>query len=130
MSEDESMLTGGAVVASALAGQLGSSPEFLQDQTHDMRILSVIEKSEIPFYIFATLKAKKSKAWATVLESALHLNRSVGGRGLRDIIRMESVSHGGASDVSSEIAAARPGWVGRNVSDRNWQEDAERDGKI
>lgn len=129
MSEDP-MLTGGAVVASALAGQLGSSPEFLQEQTHDMRILSVIDKADIPFYLFATLKAKKSKAWATVLDAALHFNRSIGGRGLRDIIRMEMVSHGGASDISSEIAAARPGWVGRNVSDRDWQEKAEIEGKI
>ena len=124
------MLTGGAVVASALAGQLGSEPRFLAQAKHDMRILSVIEKEDLPFYVFAKIRSKKSPAWGVLYDEVLHLNRSIGGRGVRDIIRMEMVSHGGATDVSSEINAARPGWMGRNLTDRNWQEDAEREGKV
>ena len=124
------MLTGGAVVASALAGQLGSEPRYLAQGKHDMRILSVIEKNDLPMYLYAAIRGRKSRAWRTFYDELLHLNRSIGGRGVRDIIRMEQVSHGGATDISSEINAAKPGWLGRNLTDRNWQEDAEKEGKI
>lgn len=126
----EMLQHGSSVVASALAGQLGSSPKFLTKREHDMRILSVIKDEEIPMFVYARIRGKKSPAWNIFYDEVLHLKRSVGGRGLRDIIRMEMVSHGGATELQSEIDAVRPGWLGRNITNRNWQEKAELEGKV
>jgi len=108
------------VVGTALAPQLGSSRKVLQKQEVDMRILSVIEKDLIGMLLYAKIKAKKSKVWELLYDDILHLFVSVGGRGRRDIIRMEIASRGGGADVESEIQ--KPGWLRRNVTDRAWRE--------
>jgi len=118
------------VVASALAGQLGSSPEFLSNEEHDMRILSVLKEEELPLFVYAKIRTPKSRSWGVLYDELLHLKRSVGGRGLRDIIKMEQVSHGVAADVASELEAVKPGWVARNTLQRDWKEKAISEGKV
>lgn len=110
---------GPAIVASALAPQLGSDRNDVVRGRTDMRRLSVIKESDKPFFIYAKLRSRKSKVWATIRDELLNINVSVGGRGRRDIIRMEGVSKGGMVSVESEIE--RPGWIGRHITDRDWE---------
>jgi len=108
------------VVGTALAPQLGTSRRILQKSDVDMRILSVFEKDIIGMLLYAKIKAKKSKVWDLLYDEILHLFVSVGGRGRRDIIRMEIASRGGGANVESEIQ--KPGWLRRNVTDRGWRD--------
>lgn len=110
---------GPAIVASVLAPQLGSDRDDIVRGKTDMRRLSTISKSDLPFLFYAKLRGRKSPVWAEIYEQFLNLNVSVGGRGRRDIIRMEGVSKGGMVSVESEII--RPGWLGRNVIERDWE---------
>ena len=121
---------GSAVVASALAGQLGSDPRVIGKARYDMRRLSVITDNDIPLLIYAEIRSKKSSAWGTFLDMFLNLKTSVGGRGRRDIIKMEQVSHGVPTDVASELEAIKPGFVARHTTKRDWKEKAEREGKV
>lgn len=119
----------GSIVASALASQLGTDGIDLQrGMRADMRRLSNIEANEIPFYLYAKIRSRKSNVWGVLYDELLNLRVSVGGRGRRDIIRMEQVSHGGGVDVNAELEATRPGWWERNISRRNWREETLRDG--
>lgn len=110
---------GPAIVASVLAPQLGSDRSEVMHGRVDMRRLTVIKESDVPFLIFAKLRSRKSRPWEIVREELLNLKVSVGGRGRRDIIRMEGVSKGGMVSVESEIT--QPGWLRRNLYDRNWE---------
>jgi len=110
---------GPAIVASILAPQLGSDRNDVVRGKTDMRRLTVIKESELSFLLYAKLRSRKSKVWETVYNELLNLKVSVGGRGRRDIIRMEGVSKGGMVSVESEIR--EPGWLARNVYDREWE---------
>lgn len=120
----------GTIVASALAGQLGTDALDLAEGIYDMRRLSVLEKDEIRPLLYGIIRSRKNKTWRRLIDAYLNLKVSEHGRGRRDIIRMEQVSHGGMTDISSEINAMRPGWLGRNVTSRNWQEEAIREGQV
>jgi len=122
MSEDEGYMDGGAITASALAPQLGTDSIDLASGRFDMRRLTVIEKDQMGIIMYATIRAKKSKTWALILETLLNCNISIGGRGRRDIIRMEQVSHGMPASVEAEIKKP-DSWFQRNVTDRNWREN-------
>jgi hypothetical protein len=111
---------GPEVVATTLAPQLGSDASHLSKGNFDMRKLSVINERDIPLLIYADLRGKKNKVWGRIYESVLNLNVSINGRGRRDIIRMEGVSKGGLPDIQPELE--RPGWLSRNVTDRNWRD--------
>ena len=118
MSED----LGGQEV---LAPQLGTEPEILSDSLFDMSILSVIDPKHIrPLLYFQLLADNGDVNAASIVRSFLKFRVSSGGRGRRDIIRMEGVRHGGGTNVESEIE--KPGWIERNITERNW-EQKERD---
>lgn len=126
MSEDESGYTpgmfsdpGSAIIADKLAEQLGTDPIVMGLGAVDMRRLTVIEKEQMGLIMYATIRAQKSRAWETILEVVKNWGVSVGGRGRRDIIRMQAVSRGGAAAVESEII--RPGWGARNIYERDWE---------
>lgn len=127
MSEDEQRLgmgylpidQGGAIIASKLAEQLGTDPADLASGRFDMRRLTVIEKEQLGLVMYATIRKRKSRAWGTILDVLENWGVSIGGRGRRDIIRMEGVSRGGVARVESEII--RPGWAGRNLYERDWE---------
>lgn len=117
---------GPEVVATTLAPQLGSDTGYLAKGNFDMRKLSVIEQKDIPLLIYASIRGKKSRAWKDIYEMYLNLQVSVGGRGRRDIIRMEGVSKGGLPDYPSETE--KPGWLQRNFTDRDWKKRANEEG--
>jgi len=110
------------VIASTLAPQLGSDSSILAQGRTDMRRLTVIARDDMRFVLYATVRAKKSPVWADLLEAYANWSVSVGGRGRRDIIRMEAVSKGGAAQVESEINLQPPNVLARNIYNRDWKE--------
>lgn len=120
MTMDAYTETGASVVASSLAPQLGSDMHDVARGRIDMRRLTVIDDKDIGVLLYAKIRARKSRVWKEIYEMLLNLKVSVGGRGRRDIIRMEAVSRGGPAAVEAEIQ--RPGWITRNVLDRQWRE--------
>lgn len=119
------MPSGGAVVASKLAEQLGTDPADLIRARFDMRRLTVIKDSDISLLLYARIKSRKSRVWMTIYDELLNLRVSIDGRGRRDIIRMEQVSHGGQANVEAEIT--KPGVFARNVYNRAWEEKQRRE---
>jgi len=116
---------GPEVVATTLAPQLGSNAQHLGRGDFDMRKLSIIEKVDVPLLIYAKIRGKKSAAWADIYSEFLNLQVSVGGRGRRDIIRMEGVSKGGLPEA--EPLPEKPGFLERNIFDRDWKKKQQDD---
>ena len=111
------------IVAASLAPQLGSDPNTLAQGKIDMARFSVLSPKEMRFVLYATLMAETSPVWEELLTAFLNFKVSVGGRGRRDIIRMESVSKGGPAQVESEIT--RPNLLSRALNP-NWREKQMR----
>ena len=65
--------------------------------------------------------------WRRIKKSTLNLNISIGGRGRRDVLQGISGSKGVVSGVEF---AKRPGWIGRNVTQKDWKEEADKEGKV
>ena len=124
-SYDSPVDRGPEVVATTLAPQLGSDAVHLSKGIFDMRKLSVIEEKDIPFLVYAKIRGKKSSTWDTIYDMYLNLQVSVGGRGMRNIIRMEGVSKGGLPDMQSEFE--KPGWAQRNFTNRDWKKKSKED---
>lgn len=116
---------GPEVVATTLAPQLGSNAQYLGKGDFDMRKLSVIEEQDIPFLIYAAIRGKKNLTWQLIYDQYLNLQVSVAGRGRKDIIRMEGVSKGGLPDYPPDNE--KPGWLSRNLTDREWKKRAKED---
>lgn len=111
------------VVATSLAPQLGSDSRDITRGQVDMRRFSVISEGDIAFLFYAKIRGRKSRVWNMLYDEYLNLRVAVNGRGRRDIIRMEGVSKGGLPmDLGDD--ASRPGWVGRNITNRGWKKKA------
>ena len=112
----------------SLAPQLGTDPIEIGAGKVDMRRLTIIGGDKMGAVLYAAVRARSSPTWATVLDWYMNVNVSIGGRGRRDIIRMEQVSRGGSVNVEGELAAAKPeSWISRNITSRNWKkEEMER----
>jgi len=112
--------------AEILSPQLGSEPKILANMKFDMSILSVIHPKHIrPLLYFSLLANAGDENARVIVEAFLKFRVSDGGRGRRDIIRMEGVRHGGGTNVEAEIE--KPGWIERNITERNWeQKERER----
>ena len=116
---------GPEVVATSLAPQLGSDMIHLSKGKFDMRKLSFIQETDIPFLIYSKIRGKKVAVWDTIYNMYLNLQVSVGGKGMRNIIRMEGVSKGGLPDIQPEYD--KPGWVQRNFSNRDWKKKSQEE---
>lgn len=112
---------GSAIIAEALSPQLGTDPQDMDAGRVDMRRLTVIDKEHRGLLLYAALRARSSRAWANIFDTYINLSVSVGGRGRRDIIRMEQVSKGVPVNVESEIQT--PNWMARNIYRRSWEKD-------
>jgi len=107
----------------SLAPQLGTDPIEIGAGKVDMRRLTIIGGDKMGAVLYAAVRARSSPTWATVLDWYMNVNVSVGGRGRRDIIRMEQVSRGGSVNVEGELEAAKPSsWFQRNLTKRDWKE--------
>lgn len=102
-----------------LASQMGTNIQTMSQGIWDMEILSVIQPRHMRSLLYFTVDGDRNETSALLVEHFLKLSRSIGGRGLRDIIRMETVRHGGAVNLESEIE--KPNWFARHVYDRNWE---------
>lgn len=108
-----------------LSPQLGTDPIDLEMGRVDMRRLTVLKHGKMSAVLYAAVRARSSPTWGTVLDWYLNASVGIGGRGRRDIIRMQQVSRGGSVNVESEIEAQRPeGWVERNITKRDWRKEA------
>lgn len=77
--------------------------------------------------LYGEIRAQKSQTWFVVLDVLKNWSVAIGGRGRRDIIRMEQVSRGsGGVNVEAEIESSKPNILARNVYDRDWKEDKLR----
>jgi hypothetical protein len=117
----------GSVVASALAGQLGSDDQYIGDGRADMRRLTVLEEKHIGGLIGLKTLSLLYPDYKMIYDEILNLRVSIGGRGRRDIIRMEQVSHGGGVDVTAELEAMKPNWLGRMLHP-DWKKKAMEQG--
>ena len=107
----------------SLAPQLGTDPIEIGAGKVDMRRLTIIGGDKMGAVLYAAVRSRSSPTWATVLDWYMNVNVSIGGRGRRDIIRMEQVSRGGSVNVEGELAAAKPeSWIQRNVVNRGWKQ--------
>ena len=114
-------------VGQSLAPQLGTDAQDLWKGRTDMRRLTVIPRELMMPLMYVEIRAKKSETWRTIGDVLRNYSVSIGGRGRRDIIRMEQVSRGGSANVEAEIEAAKPeSWVQRNLTNRDWKEKAAR----
>ena len=112
------------VVADELAHQLGSDPSSLEAGMTDMRRLTNILPEAVVPLIYCSIRGTKNRAFRKVFNQYVNLVVGIDGRGRRDIIRMEMASKGGATSVDSEIN--KPGWVERNITKRNWEEEEKK----
>ena len=108
------------IIATGLAPQLGTDPIDIGAGRVNMRRLTVITDEQAPLLAYCILRGEKSRAFkklAFVLQD-LYVSTG-GGRGRRDIIRMEAVARGGPAELTSEVQ--QPNWVARNIYDRGWE---------
>lgn len=120
MSEREYEPHGSGLLGSPLAPQLGSDPIDIAKMRWDMRRLTIINQEMLGLIMYATIRGQKNTAWLTVLDVIQNWGVSVGGRGRRDIIRMEAVSKGGMANVEAEMRN-KPGMFARNLWKRDWE---------
>lgn len=126
MSE-ESMAPPPDMVGQSLAPQLGTDSMDLGMGKTDMRRLTIIPRELLMPVLYGEIRAQKSQTWFVVLDVLKNWSVAIGGRGRRDIIRMEQVSRGsGGVNVEAEIESSKPNILARNVYDRDWKEDKLR----
>lgn len=115
------------MVVDKLSEQLGTAPSIKGRGEIDYTILSnFADRADIIFMMYAKTRGRKTRFWREMFELYPKLLISMGGRGRRDIIRMAGVAKGGMPSVEAEIPD-RPGWVGRNITQRNWKERFRED---
>lgn len=111
-------------VESNLGPQLGSDQVDLNVGSMDIRRLGVLDRQLIMPMLYCKIRALRgSTTFEVVRNEVLNMNISIGGRGRRDLIRMQVASRGGGVNVESEIEDNKPSWIQRNVTDRDWKEE-------
>ena len=104
-----------------LTQNLGTAPKKIARGEIDRRMYTNIEDGDIELMIYLRiLKELGNKAAEVMYDEFIHDKISVGGMGMRYIIRGESVRKGIGVNVGEEIK--KPGWVERNVTNRGWEQ--------
>lgn len=120
---------GVSIVAKGLAPQLGSDNKFLIEQESDHRVTAVLEpmgQAALGYFDYRG-KIDKVRFWDHIVKWELASTPSINGLGRRQIIQETAAAAGvgkGAIDI-----AEKPGWVGRNISERDWKEKAMKRGE-
>ena len=112
-------------VADELAFQLGSDQVDVERGRIDMRRFSYLTpRAQIPMAYIA-MRGKTVPAYKQLYILMLNLGVSKQGLGRKDIIRMEAASRsGGNVNVTEPIE--KPGWLSRNITHRNWEQEQRR----
>jgi hypothetical protein len=119
---------GSVIVAKSLAPQMGTSPEILMQNRIDERKFAVLNPgtlSALSHFSFRHIYYK-IRYWGHITEWELVGSQGIGGLTRRHVLQLMANSKG----VSSISKAKKPNVIARNTFDRNWQEKAEREGKV
>jgi len=147
--EEQGFTTGQEVVASNLSPQLGSDAKDLAKGGVDMRRLSVLSEplqAALAYFSWRgggqeyTItkqngngngeeeKVKKVRKgvrfWSHISDFYINTSPSLEGRGRRQLIEMQRATTPGVPQPRSE--EERPGWIGRNITQRDWKEKQEK----
>lgn len=130
-------------VAKTLAPQLGSDPKHLSKGEIDQRKFAVLnEPTQAALAYFnwrgGGQKYKNSKGenkrrrgirfWRNLVDWELNTSVSIGGLGRRQTIQ-ETAAAAGVGKGVMEVAE-RPNILARNITKRNWKEEAAKEGKV
>jgi len=107
-----------------LIQNLGTDSKKMSSGIIDNMKFSIIDDNELMFALIADFMGVNDPNMRRILNSFLVLKISVDGRGRRDAIRGEAVMKGAPANVESEIQ--RPGWLSRNVLNRDWEKDEKK----
>lgn len=124
-TRDES---GSSVVAKSLAPQLGSSPRILgkhQIDERKMAVLNDMTQTALGYFAYRG-KVDKVRFYRWISGWELVSSQAVGGLARRHILQAISASSG----VTVAEVAGRPNILARNISNRNWKQNAIREGKV
>jgi len=122
---EEAMMMGGTRVAENLSPQLGSDATTLTKGTFDMRRLSIITPELQAALAYFMWRGKKVRFWHHICDSYLNLAPSISGTGRRQLIDMQRAAMGAPPPAMT--SEEKPGWLGRNISDRRWREKWEEE---
>jgi len=129
------LTTGQTVVASNLSPQLGSDTTTLQKGIFDMQRLGIISQElqmALAYFIWrgggqkfidnkGQIRTRKGvKFWRHMTGLILNLSPAVKGVGRKQLIEMQRATTPGAPPAPEP---ERPGWVGRNITERAWREE-------
>ena len=118
----------GTVVAQALVPQMGSDNIHLVKQVIDQRKFAVLSEPTQAALGYFEYRAKvdKIRFWDHVVSWELNTTPSIGGLGRRQVIQTIQAASGGRP---VEVAD-KPNVLARNITNRNWKENAAREGKM
>jgi hypothetical protein len=121
---------GVVTVAKALAPQMGSDPKHLSKQEIDQRKFAVLnEMTQAAMGHFAyRAEVDKVRYFDKMLNWELNTTPSIGGLARRQVIQTVAAAAGVGKGVMD--VAERPNVLARNITRRNWKEDATREGKV
>ena len=129
------LTTGQTVVASNLSPQLGSDTTKLMEGEFDMQRLGIITQElqmALAYFIWrgggqkyddgtGKIRTRKGvKFWSHMTKLVLNLSPAVKGIGRKQLIEMQRATTPGAPPAPEP---SEPGWLGRNVTQRNWREE-------
>jgi len=142
-SPEEAFEVAGSRVAESLSPQLGSDATKLADGRFDMRRLSILTEplqAALAYFswrgknVYARKKTKNGdrklvrrgvRFWGHIEDWYLNTSPSVKGTGRRQLIEMQRASTGGGPPIMPP--EEKPGWVGRNVTQRDYKRKWEEE---
>lgn len=119
---------GDAIVAQILAGNLGSSPEFLAAQKIDERKFAFLNDLTATALGYFGYRGYKDKVgfWAWCVDWELTSSVGINGMGRRHILAALLNARGG----NMPEVVGRPNILSRNLWNRGWKENAYRQGNL
>lgn len=112
---------GAAVVAERLSPQLGSDAVTLTTGKVDMRRFTKISKEMSLAIAYLKYRGKKVGFWNFVIDNLENYFVAVDGLARRQMIEMQRATTPGGGMPGPE--PEEPGWLGRNVTNRDWNKE-------
>jgi len=120
--------TGTAIIAEGLVLQMGSSGKKLMKGEIDMRVLSNLSLTDQVALGHFNYRAKVdgNRYFAHLVDWILHTAVSIDGKRSDQVIDTIAASVGGAR---RQEYISKPGWIGRNITKRDYKEEAAQKGQ-
>lgn len=121
---------GVVTVAKSLAPQMGSDPKHLSKQEIDQRKFAVLNELSQAAMAHFNYRAEVDEVryFKHMLDWELNTTPSIGGLARRQVIQTVAAAAGVGKGVMD--VAERPNILARNITRRNWKEDATKEGKV